>query len=79
VGDWGSRYAPAFDNPLGRLAGHPGDDVVIAIVVQDCQPCRFGGRSDDQIGDGDTMMPDRARAAWMVSARFKVGSAIGIV
>jgi hypothetical protein len=34
------------------LAGHLGDQIVVMVVMEHCQPGGFGGRRDNEIRDG---------------------------
>jgi hypothetical protein len=47
------RDGAAWYDPLGWLAGYLGDQVVVAVVVQDGDALSFGDRGDEQVGEAD--------------------------
>src|SRR5262249_5646183 len=44
-----SRNRSWRDNPPHRLAGNPGDQVVVPVVMQDRDPLSFGDGRDEQV------------------------------
>ncbi len=71
----GLGHRAAWHYPLGWLSGDFGDEVVVAVVMQERDSFSFGDGGNQQVGNPTARMrPVRQSAPWTASARCQSSS-----